>query len=125
MRDFVQVEADFLEVAAEVHLVRPIAAMNAFGGGAHRRDPVSGFLQLLRELWVTGVTRLELEYARHDGETVLYPVCDLFEERLLLRQRRLEAAVLPLALDRHAQYIGGTLQEREIISGEFVLRSAV
>jgi hypothetical protein len=43
----------------------------------------------------------------------------------LVRQRRLEAAVLPLALDRHAQDVGGALQKCEVMGCELVLRLAV
>jgi hypothetical protein len=82
---------------------------------------VGRFLQLLRELRVAGMARLELQHARHDGETVLDPM----GENLLVRQRRLEAAVLPLALDCHAKYVGGALQKCEVMGCELVLRSAV
>jgi hypothetical protein len=90
MPDFIEIAANFLDVEAEVHLVRLVAGMN--------------------------VTRLELQHARHDGETVLDPVRDLLEQHLLVRQRRLEAAILPLALDRQSRHGVVTEQPSDLVS---------
>src|ERR1700689_1911435 len=49
----------------------------------------------------------------------------LLDEKLLALQRRLQIALVPFTLDRHAQDIGGALEEREIMLDELILRSAV
>jgi hypothetical protein len=52
-------------------------------------------------------------------------VAHLLQQHLMAFQRRLEVARAVLALDRHAENVGGALQESDVLLDELLLRAAV
>ena len=58
-----------------------------------------------------------MQHARHQLQAVLDPVVDLLEQDLALLDRGAQAGLDPLALDRHAQQVGRTLQEGDVVLG--------
>jgi hypothetical protein len=66
-----------------------------------------------------------MQHPGYDLQTVLHPMADFFEQNLVAIQSCLELALIPLPLDRHAQNVRRSLQERDIVLGKLPLRTAV
>ena len=90
-----------------------------------RRDAIGRLFEMSVSVAIADVAGLQLEHARDDRQAVLDPVVHLLEQKLMARQRGLETALVAFALDRHAQNVGGALQEGEVVLDELVLRPAV
>ena len=58
-------------------------------------------------------------------QAVLDPVVYLLEQHLVAAERSLEVVLVAFTLDRHAQDVGGALQECEIVLDELIFRPAV
>ncbi len=76
---------------------------------------------LLREFRLGIFARLKAQHADDQRKAILDPMVHLLDEKLLALQRRLQIALVPLALDRHPQDVGGALEEREIMLDEVII----
>ena len=113
------------DVFAEIHALDVGALEQLIVGPGHGRHALRRLFQMERESRIANVARLKLQHARDDHQAVLHPVAHLLQQHLMAFQRRLEVARVALALDRHAEDVGGALQESEIVLDELVLRAAV
>ncbi len=80
---------------------------------------------MVRKLRVVVLRRLQAQHAGDDRQAVLDPVVHLLQQNLLAQERRLEAALVALAFDRHAENVGGALEKGDVLRHELVVRLAV
>jgi hypothetical protein len=75
MDSFVQISADVPDIGAEFEPVRTVALVNTLVRLCDRRYAIGRFLEVQGQRWIIHFAGLELEHARHDGETVLDAMC--------------------------------------------------
>src|SRR6516165_3712250 len=80
---------------------------------------------MFAQFGVVSRTSLEMKHACHDLQTILDPMIDLLEQDLVAFQCGLKVALLSLPLDRHAEDIGCSLEERDVIFTKFAFGSAI
>ena len=116
-----EVFANAFDVSSDVEALdvrRLIQLLVHPGDGA---DAERCVFKLLREFRLDIFARLKAQHADDQRKAILDPVVHLLDEKLLALQRRVQIALVPLALDRHPQDIGGALQEREIMLDELFI----
>ena len=90
-----------------------------------RGDPDRRLFEMVSKLRVVVLGRLQAQHAGDDRQAVLDPVVHLFQQNLVADERGLEAALVSLAFDRHAEDIGCALQKGDVLRHELVVRPAV
>src|SRR6185295_1603157 len=68
---------------------------------------------------------LEVKHTRHQLQAVLHPMIDLLQEQSLVFERRLQSALMTLPLYGHAQNVGCSLQESDVVLAELAFGAAV
>src|SRR5579883_1090947 len=66
-----------------------------------------------------------MQHARNERDAILHTVIHLAQKEPLALQRGFKALLAPLTLDRHAENIGSTLQEGEIVLAKLIFRAAI
>src|SRR6267378_313329 len=72
-----------------------------------------------------GAIPLDAQNADHQLQAVLHPVIDFPKQYFMARKSRLQIALEALSLDRHAENVGGALEECQVIFRELTFRAAV
>ena len=120
-----EVFANGFDISSDVEAldVRRLIQLLVHSGDGARRGALR--LQAVGRIPARIFARLKAQHADDQRKAIFDPMVHLLDEKLLALQRRLQIALVPLALDRHPQDVGGALQEREIMLDELIFRSAV
>ena len=94
-------------------------------GAANGGDAGRGFVELVAQARLAGRIGLQAQQAGDHLQAVLDAVVDLLEQDLMPVERRLQLALGLLLFDRHAENVGGPLQERDIVLAELAFGAAV
>src|SRR5271165_3186108 len=92
-------------------------------GSPDGHDTARGLLQ--KRAYLRVLCGLQIEHSCNELKTVLHSMIDLFDQHLLVFERRLQTSLVALALDRHAQNIRRALQESDIVFAELALGPTV
>ena len=90
-----------------------------------RRNAERGVFEELAEFRGSIFTGLKAQHADDKSEAILYPVVHFLDKELMTLEGSFYIALVTFALDRHPQYVGRALQEREVMLDELVFRPAV